>query len=388
MTKQAGIKTNSRIAEGQKVKILQISNYPPPVCGWAMQTKFLIEEIRCRGIVCDVLNLNENHKRKSSEYTDVQNGFDYMRKLIRFAWKGYRFQVHVNGQSKTGYMLALAAAIVGRIAGQPVALSWRGGLHQKYFPRIENPLLRWPFQLLFHLSGRISCNNMQVKQALERYGLDPDRVVAIPGFSRQHVDFQQVPLAPEVEAFLQEHHPVFFCYVSFRPEYRLPVLRDAMLRFRKHYPNAGFIWLGFPSKELPAARDFVRCWPSQERESLLVLGNLAHDEFLTLMTRCFAYIRTPACDGVSSSILESLTLGVPVVASENGNRPTSVITYREDDAEDLCIKLIGVAVSHEQVIDRTRLEDAEDNISRTVDWLLEEPKRKATEPIRDFADAD
>jgi len=71
MTKPAGIKTNSTITESEKVKILQISNYPPPVCGWAIQTKFLVEEIRRRGIVCDVLNLNENHTRKSSEYTDV-----------------------------------------------------------------------------------------------------------------------------------------------------------------------------------------------------------------------------------------------------------------------------------------------------------------------------
>ncbi|PYT56242.1 MAG: hypothetical protein DMG43_00610 [Acidobacteria bacterium] len=229
---------------------------------------------------------------------------------------------------------------------------------------------------------------MQVKRAIERYGLDPDRVVAIPGFSRQHVDFQPVPLASDVEAFLHKRHPVFFCYVSFRPEYRLPVLRDAMLRFRRRYPNAGFIWLGFPSKELPAARDFVGCWPGRERESLLLLGNLAHDEFLTLLTRCFAYVRTPACDGVSSSILESLALGVPVVASENGSRPTSVITYRGKDAEDLCAKLIGLAASYAQAKDQTRLEDAEDNISRTADWLLEEPSRKAKELIRGFADAD
>src|SRR5260370_2491785 len=137
MTKPAGIKTNSTITESEKVKILQISNYPPPVCGWAMQTKLLVEEIRRRGIVCDVLNLNESHAKKSSEYVDVQNGFDYLYKLMRFASKGYRFQVHVNGQSKTGYILAFFAALVGRIVGRPVALSWRGGLEQRNLPPSE-----------------------------------------------------------------------------------------------------------------------------------------------------------------------------------------------------------------------------------------------------------
>src|SRR5438876_1690012 len=84
------------------MRILQIGNYPPPACGWAMQTKLLVEELRRRGHVCQVLNINESRKKKSSEYVDVQNGFDYVYKLVRFAGKGYQFQVHVNGQSKTG----------------------------------------------------------------------------------------------------------------------------------------------------------------------------------------------------------------------------------------------------------------------------------------------
>jgi glycosyltransferase involved in cell wall biosynthesis len=369
-------------------KILQIGNYPPPVCGWAMQTKLLVEEIRRRGNVCDVLNLNESHAKKSSEYVDVQNGFDYLYKLMRFASKGYRFQVHVNGQSKTGYILAFLAALVGRIVGRPIALSWRGGLQQRYFPRSEEFWLGWAYQLLFRLSGQISCNSLPVKQAIERYGIDPERVVAIPGFSAQHLDFQIMPLIQESEVFLKAHHPVFFCYVSFRPEYRLPVLREAMFQFRKAYPQAGFIWLGFPSKELPAAKEFVDNWPADERSSLLLLGNLTHDEFLTLLTRSFAYIRTPTCDGVSASVLESLALGVPVVASANGHRPPHVITYREDDVTDLCAKLVDVTGRYRDLKQQTRLQEAEDNIARTVDWLLAESKWETRKTRREVVHAD
>lgn len=390
MIERAKTKTNGKEREGQTVKILQIGNYPPPACGWAMQTKFLVEEIRRRGIVCNVLNINENRARKSHEYVDVQNGLDYLVKLIRFALKGYRFQMHVNGQSRTGYLLALAAAFVGRFAGRPVALSWRGGVHQKYFPRLDNFSLRWAYQLLFRLSGRISCNNSQVKQTIESYGIDPARVAAIPAFSRQHMAFQRTPLPHDVETFLQNRSPVFFCYVSYRPEYQLPILRQAMQRFRRSMPNAGFIWLGFPSKEMPAVEDYARGWPVTEREGLLLLGNLAHDEFLTLLSRCFAYVRTPTCDGVSSSVLESLSLGVPVVASENGCRPANVITYREGDAKDLCDKLTALTQDNVQARERAGLDENDDNILRTADWLLEEPSRKARqkELTQDFAGAD
>ncbi len=351
-------------------RILQIGNYPPPFCGWSVQTKLLVEEIRRRGYVCDVLNLSENHAKKSREYTDVQNGFDYLYKLIRFALRRYRFQVHVNGQSRTGYILALMAALIGRLSGRPVALSWRGGLHQRYFPDSKACWIRWAYRLLFRLSGKISCNNAPVKEAIEQYGIRSDRVVTIPAFSMHHMKFQQVPLAPQTEVFLTSHHPVFFCYVSFRPEYELSMLREAMLQFRRLYEQAAFILVGFPSKEMPAVNEFVCRWQAEERQSLLLLGNLSHDEFLTLLKRSVAYIRTPACDGVSSSVLEALSLGVPVVASENGYRPSGVVTYRRGDAADLCAKLTDQTERDSGVKGRTQTQSAEDNIAKAVDWLL------------------
>ena len=386
VTGKAESSADSLSEKRRQAKILQIGNYPPPVCGWAIQTKLLVEEIRRRGNVCDVLNLNESHTRKSSEYVDVQNGFDYLCKLIRFAAQGYQFQMHVNGQSRTGYLLALTAALVGRIAGHPIALSWRGGLQQRYFPRKE-PWLRLAYRWLFQLAGQISCNNLAVKQEIERYGIKGDRVAAIPGFSTQHLDFQQTPLIQDAEIFLKTHHPVFFCYVSFRPEYQLPMLRQAMWQFRKTYPRAGFIWLGFPSRELPSVREFAASWPVDEREGLLLLGNLMHDEFLTLLTRSFAYIRTPACDGVSASVLESLALGVPVIASENGHRPPNVVTYRDGNAEGLCRQLVGLTQHYKEIKKQTQFQNADDNIARTVDWLLAEPGEQGAKAGRSLVHA-
>jgi len=370
------------------VKILEIGNYPPPACGWAIQTRLLVEEIRQRGHVCKVLKINEGRKHKTSEYVDVQNGFDYLYKLIRFAWNGYQFQMHVNGQSKTGYVLALLAALVGRLSGRPIALSWQGGLQQKFFPRQQGTLLREIYRLLFLLCGKIACNDEKIKQAIESYGIEPNRISAIPAFSRQNLLFERVPLDSQVELFLTSHHPVFFCYVSFRPEYQLEMLREAMKKFRRHSAQAGYIWLGFPAKEIPLVQRFVAEWPASEKGSLLLLGNLNHDAFSTLLERCFAYIRTPACDGVAASVLESLALGVPVVASENHNRPPQVTTYRESSADDLCKKLAFVTEHYQHVKKYTRLDDAEDNIARTADWLLEESPLRTKDFAQDFASAD
>ncbi len=362
-------------------RFLQIGNYPPPVCGWAIQTKLLTAELRQRGHTCQVLNINENRKKKSPEYVDVQSGFDYLYKLFRFALSSYQFHVHVNGESKKGYLLALAAALVGRLVGRPAFLTFHGGLPQTYFPRLESRPLRWAFQLLFHLGGNLSCDSLEIKQAIEHYGVDQQRVAAIPCFSSELLDFRPVDLGPEPESFLAGHRPVFFCYVSFRPEYQLPILREAMNRFRQQFPAAGFIWLGFPAKELPAAREYTQSWSADEAESLLLLGNLTHDEFLTLLSRCFAYIRTPACDGVSASVLESLALGVPVVASENSRRPPGVVSYPADDPAALCVRLVYLVEHYDEMKGQTRLGSAENNTRRTADWLLERSRRRSAKEL-------
>jgi glycosyltransferase involved in cell wall biosynthesis len=329
------------------------------------------DELRRRGHICQVLKINENRQIKDPGYIDVQGGFDYLFKVFRYAAAGYRLNVHVNGQSKKGYVLALIAALVGRLAFRPARITFHGGLSQAYFPRPDSFALRWAFALLFRLAGGIACDDNFVKQAVLAHGVPPEKVAAIETFSPQYVSFQPVVLSGEIEIFLTSHWPVFFCYVSFRPEYRLPMLREAMHRFRRYQPKAGFIWLGFPDRELPRAEEFVREWPGEERQSLLLLGNLTHDQFLTLLSRCVACIRTPACDGVAASVLESLVMGIPVVASENGRRPPGTLTYTETSAVDLYDKLVFLVENDSAIRAKLKRFEHGDNVARMADWLGE-----------------
>jgi len=363
-------------------KVLIVGNYPPPMCGWAIQTYLVADELRRRGQICQVLKINENRRVRSSAYVDVQSGWDYFSKIVRFILRGYRVNVHVNGTSRKGYLLALTATLLGRLAFRPSTVTFHGGLPQSYFPRHDSRFLHLAFRLLFQSAGQVACDSAEIKQAIEEYRINPAKVSAIATFSPQYLKFERVPLGEGVEKFLSEHSPVIFSYVSFRPEYRLEVVRDAIRRFREKYPSAGCIWLGFPAGEMPAARAFVDAWTENERGSLLLLGNLTHNEFLTLLTRCSVYLRSPACDGVAASVIEALSLKIPVVASANGRRPAGVITYQEQDPADMCAK-IELAIEQapgarppsisfrldDETIEEDEGEEEEDNVARMADWL-------------------
>jgi glycosyltransferase involved in cell wall biosynthesis len=354
------------------MKILQIGNYPPPMCDWAIQTKLVAEELRRRGHICEVLKINENRQVKDPSYVDVQSGPDYLKKVVRYAVDGYRLNVHVNAMFRIGHLLAMIAVLLGRILARPTLVTFHGGLSQDYFPQRDSWKLYQSFRLLFRLAGAVVCDSTEIEEAIEGYEVSSSKVVAIPTFSSQYLDFEPTLLPVESEEFLSRRRPVFFSYVSFRPEYHLEILRECMSLFRRKYPLAGFIWLGFPGKELPSAQKFVASWLKEERDSLLLLGNLSHDQFLTLMTRCFAVVRTPACDGVAASVLEALGLGVPVVASENGRQPAGMVTYEDASAEDMSSKLLYL-VEHYKTVNAGLSGGATgDNIGQMADWLAGE----------------
>jgi len=281
--------------------------------------------------------------------------------------------------SKKGYALAVAAALTGRMVGQAALVTFHGGLSQDFFPRYDNSVAHWAFYFLFRLAGRIACDSQPIRDEIIRYGVALDKVQSIATLSPQYLDFTPVALPEDVECFLQAHPIVFLSYVSFRAEYRLEVLREGMKRFREKQPGTGYIWLGFPDKELPAAQDFVSHWPADERTSLLLLGNLNHDQFLTLLSRCTLYLRTPACDGVAASVLESLALRIPVVASENGRRPDGVITYQDTDAADMTEKLVYATENLDGIKSSLPVDVGDDNVGRMADWLGEKSTVPATE---------
>jgi glycosyltransferase involved in cell wall biosynthesis len=346
-------------------RILQIGNWPPPVCGWAMSLVGLRRELEARGWDCPVMNLNENRRVKSAEYIDVQSGADYFKKVLRYVGWGFGVHVRVNGETKKGYVLALVALAAARLFRRPALLTYCGGHEQEFFPAPKRSFRYYAFALLFRIPTRIYCNSEAVKRSVLTSGINADTVVPIPHFSAQYLEFEKAVLPASVESFCQRHQATMFLYVCFRESFMLEGLAEAMRRFRAQFPKIGFLLVGTPARELPPLTQFFK--DRGLGEAVCITGSVDHAVFLTMMTGSLAYIRIPLTDGVCSSVLESLRLKVPVLAADNGTRPAGAELWKAGDVESL-LKLMSEAATNRQAMAARIPEiEAEDNTRKLAD---------------------
>ena len=352
---------------GMGKRILEIGNWPPPVCSWSMSLVGLRKELEARGWDCPVMNLNENRRVVSREYIDVQSGWDFVWKVLRHVRRGFAVHVRVNGETKKGYLLALISLLMARLWGRPAFLTYGGGHQQTYFPAPKSSLRYFAFYFLFRVPQRIYCNSEAVKKILLTTNIPPERVEPIPHFSAYYVDFYPAALPAKVEDFYRSHDGVFFSYVCFRKEFALDFFAEAIRRFRETFPKIGFMLVGPWEREMDSTVAFVK--EKKIEDAVSLLPSVPHDTFLTLLSRSLAYVRTPVTDGICSSVLESLKLKVPVLASENGTRPAGVALWKEGDLEGL-LRLMTEAVSnHAAMVAAIPEIKLEDNAKKLADSI-------------------
>lgn len=330
-------------AGAEPTRILEVTSYPPPRSGWAVRVEFLKNRLEREGHECVVLNIGTNRQLPSDEYETVMGGLDFASKVWRFSRRGFTVHAHANGDALKGLLLALAAELINLLCGRRCYLTFHAGAIQRYFPQERNRWLAPLFWLLFLIPKRIICNSDAVKGCIARCGIPARKIVPIPAFSRQYLEFTSVPPPEHLERFLARFPTVVFTYVRMRPLFYPVTLVDGMAEVMRTRPGVGLVVCGGTGHAdegvWPAFQAAIQRHGVEDR--ICFVEDLDHDAFLTVMQRSALYLRTPITDGVASSVLEALALGTPVVACENGTRPIGVITYPAEDSGQM-----AAAVEH------------------------------------------
>lgn len=332
---------------GPRARILEVTSYPPPRAGWGIRVEYLKARLEREGHQCVVLNIGTSRAIPSDQYETVLGGGDFLRKVWRFSRQGFLVHAHANGDAIKGTVLALIASLVNLAHGRRCVLTFHAGAIQRYFPRHRAWGLFPLYWLLFAIPRTIICNSDAVKACIRGYGVPSRKIVPIPAFSRQYLEFTEATLPPALEAFYARYPTVVFTYIRLRPLFYPLALVDGAALLAARRPDLGVVFCGAHGGhfEPELRKEFeARLDSHQLRDRVCLLEDLDHDAFLTALQRSTLYLRTPITDGVASSVMESIALGVPVVACENGTRPKGVLTYPAEDAD-------AMAAAVERVLD-------------------------------------
>ena len=318
-----------------RIKILEIGSYPPPFSGWSVRIKYIRDAFREAGDLCEVLNLGKNRKIKSLEYIDVQGVVHYLKSLLVMRLKGYYFHIHVNAQAVKGPILSLMAHLISLLTFSRAALTFHGGLQQLYFPRQNGGKMYLPIWLNFFLANMIVCNDETIKKKIVQYGplINAKKIHPIPAFSKQYLRYETLALSEDIEVFAQKKKFLIVSYIVLRNGFYIETLLEFLGNMNE---DIGVVLTGIGGiEDGEISVLYQKLLDFEAQGSILLAQSLSHNEFLSLLARADIYLRTPTSDGVASSVLEALSVGTQVVASENGRRPKGVVTYVATDANDM-----------------------------------------------------
>ena len=360
-----------------KDTLVEISSFPPPLGSWSLRIEFIAERWRRLGHRCVLLNVGPSRRLKNPKYLNIGGPVRYFSYVLKEAWAGSVLHTHTNAKGVKGNLLALATQLICLPFGRRCVLTFHAGTKQEYFPRTGRWLdhLMW---LVFHTPRAIICNSPAVKHLIVRdYGVDPDCVHPIPAFCHEYMQVEMGQLSSEVRRFVEQHEPTLVSYVYFfHEEFTPDLVFQAVARLRQEYPRLGLVLMGSRQylENYQAALD-----GSGAAEHVLLTGNLPRGEFLCMLKTATLYLRTPLGDGVCSSVLESLSLGTPVVASDNGTRPSSCVLYQGGNLDDMVDKVRHVLQNLNAVATSIQRPAEADTLTDEIDVLLSVKEEKRTE---------
>lgn len=356
-------------------RILEVTSYPPPRAGWGIRVEFLKKALERDGHTCVVLNTGASRLIPSPEYETVLGGRDFVEKVWRYSRKGFVVHAHANGDAVKGMLLALAAETINLLCGRRCFLTFHAGVIQRYFPREKSGKLTPLFWLLFAIPRRVICNSAAVKAKIQEYGVPPEKIVPIAAFSKQYMEYEPAELPGAMTAFYDRYPHVIFTYVRMRPLFYPLTMVDGLAALVAKRKDVGLILCGGLSHRDEGVWEAVeqRIKAHGLEAHVCLVDDLDHDAFLTALKRSTLYLRTPITDGVASSVLESLALGVPVVGCDNGTRPQGVLTYKVDDADEMARQLEYVIGNRAQVVDTLKRIEVPDTLAEEAALLVQRP---------------
>lgn len=298
------------------MRVLQLGPYPPPHGGVQSNLVAIRTFLRRHNVPCAVINITRNRKPDSDEVYYPKSAAALIQLLRRLDYD--ILHLHVGGMLSRR-LLALALVCTLMRNSKTVMTFHSGGYPSSDEGKstTRNSLAGF---VLRRFDGLIGVNQ-EIISFFQRLGVAPSRTRLIYPHSFLPEGNSETTLPEAIASFFREHSPVLISVGLLEPEYDLPLQIEVLEQVRQKFPSAGLLLIGSGSLEQELRERISAC---AYAEHILLCGDVPHTITMTTISRADLMLRTTLFDGDAVSVREALHLGTPVIASDNGMRPSGV----------------------------------------------------------------
>lgn len=325
------------------MRVLLLGPYPPPHGGVQSNLVAIRNFLRQQDISCAVINITRHRKPDADEVYYPASATELLQLLIRLQYD--IVHLHIGGRL-TRRLLALGLVCTLKRGSKSVITFHSGGFPSSQEGKSlgRNSAAGFVLRRFDALIGV----NPEIVDFFVRLGTPLQRVKLISPHSFLKQDEITSTLPEPLAAFFATHDPVLISVGLLEPEYDLPLQIESLGEVRKSFPSAGLLLIGSGSLERELR---VRIEQQPWAQHVLLAGDVLHTVTMLAIAQSRLMLRTTLYDGDAVSVRESLHVGTPVIATDNGMRPSGVRLIPKSDQSALI-----AAIAQELAQPKTRPE--------------------------------
>lgn len=206
------------------------------------------------------------------------------------------------------------------------------------------------------------------RRAVRSLGCSPQKIISFPWVDIKQL--QGVKRDQSIRTLLGwRHMPVVVSVRKLEPVYAVETLIRAIPAVVTQYPNARFLVFGDGSQ---SAHLTTLARELSVDSYIHFAGKYPRSSLLRYLQDCDVYVSTSVSDGCSSSLLEAMYLGIPVVVTSiPGNTEwiadrVSGLTFDKQDSGALAAAIVWLLAHPNEALRLSRI--ANELVSKRVNW--------------------